>query len=156
MTQFEMMTSTELSGSGMFSISPFRNSTLVTPRLLLVFARQCQHVVCHVQAIGFTCWPYAFRREQHIDAATGAKIENGFSGAKIDQGSRIAASQRSLDRFLGNSPVSRATVEICRDRIAATKAGVTTCLHTAGLRHSASRASVFLLDLFLNIELSTP
>src|SRR6185437_9894392 len=28
MTQFEMMTSTELSGSGMFSISPFRNSTL--------------------------------------------------------------------------------------------------------------------------------
>jgi hypothetical protein len=30
MTQFEMMTSTELSGSGTFSISPFRNSTFVT------------------------------------------------------------------------------------------------------------------------------
>src|SRR6266853_1920119 len=30
-TQFEMITSTELSGSGIFSISPFRNSTLVTP-----------------------------------------------------------------------------------------------------------------------------
>ena len=31
MTQLEMMTSTELSGSGMFSISPLRNSTLVRP-----------------------------------------------------------------------------------------------------------------------------
>src|SRR6516225_6438794 len=30
-TQFEMMTSTALSGRGMFSISPFRNSTLVNP-----------------------------------------------------------------------------------------------------------------------------
>src|ERR1035437_601771 len=34
-TQFEMITSTELSGSGMFSISPFRNSTLVAPALRL-------------------------------------------------------------------------------------------------------------------------
>ena len=31
MTQLEMTTSTELSGSGMFSISPFRNSTLTAP-----------------------------------------------------------------------------------------------------------------------------
>ena len=31
MTQFEMMTSTEASGSGMCSMSPFRNSTFVTP-----------------------------------------------------------------------------------------------------------------------------
>ena len=33
MTQFEMITSTELSGSGMFSISPLRNSTLSAPAL---------------------------------------------------------------------------------------------------------------------------
>ena len=31
MTQFEMTTSTEPSGSGMLSISPLRNSTLPTP-----------------------------------------------------------------------------------------------------------------------------
>ena len=31
MTQLEMMTSTELSGSGIASISPFRNSTFSTP-----------------------------------------------------------------------------------------------------------------------------
>ena len=35
MTQLEMMTSTELSGSGMFSICPFRNSTFSTPALRL-------------------------------------------------------------------------------------------------------------------------
>ena len=37
MTQFEMMTSTELSGSGVFSISPFKKSTLVRPLNALVF-----------------------------------------------------------------------------------------------------------------------
>src|SRR5216684_3155862 len=38
-TQFEMMTSTELSGSGICSISPFKNSTLSAPALrLLSFA----------------------------------------------------------------------------------------------------------------------
>ena len=31
MTQFEMITSTEPSGSGMFSSSPSRNSTFVAP-----------------------------------------------------------------------------------------------------------------------------
>ena len=31
MTQLEMITSTELSGSGIASISPLRNSTLSTP-----------------------------------------------------------------------------------------------------------------------------
>ena len=36
MTQLEMITSTELSGSGMFSISPFRNSTFSTPALRLI------------------------------------------------------------------------------------------------------------------------
>ena len=34
-TQFEMITSTELSGSGMCSISPLRNSTLARPLLRL-------------------------------------------------------------------------------------------------------------------------
>src|SRR6266849_5242043 len=34
-TQFEMMTSTELSGSGICSISPLKNSTLVAPALRL-------------------------------------------------------------------------------------------------------------------------
>jgi len=34
-TQFEMITSTDASGSGTCSISPFRNSTLVAPALRL-------------------------------------------------------------------------------------------------------------------------
>ena len=33
MTQLEMMTSTDASGSGICSISPFRNSTFVAPAL---------------------------------------------------------------------------------------------------------------------------
>ena len=82
MTQFEMMTSTELSGRGMFSISPFRNSTFSTPACLLVFARQRQHLVRHVQSICLARRAHAPRREQHVDPASGARsstISPGFN-----------------------------------------------------------------------------
>ena len=52
-TQLEMITSTELSGSGMCSISPFRNSTFVHAGLALILPRQRQHLVGHVEAVGF-------------------------------------------------------------------------------------------------------
>src|SRR5580693_8002210 len=53
MTQFEMMTSTELSGSGMLSISPFRNSTLVRP-LLRLFSSASDSISSVISS------PYAF------------------------------------------------------------------------------------------------
>ena len=53
--------------------------------LPLVFTRQRQHVVRHVQTVGFAGWANALCREQHIDAAAGAEIENRLSGPKIDR-----------------------------------------------------------------------
>ena len=79
MTQFEMMTSTELSGSGICSISPFRNSTLATTGLPLIVPGQREHVVGHVETVGLARRADAARREQHVDAAAGAEIEHDLA-----------------------------------------------------------------------------
>ena len=152
MTQFEMMTSTESSGSGMFSISPFEELDVRNGRLPLVFTRERQHIVGHVQAVCFAGWTDAPCREQHVDPATGAKIEYGLSGPEIDQRGWVTAPEGCLDRFLRNDLRLIVTVKVCGDRIAAPKAGVTTCLHTVGLSHSARDACVLFLDLFLNVR----
>ena len=150
MTQFEMITSTESSGRGIFSISPFKELNVHHAAQLLVFARKRQHVIRRVQPICLATWTHALRREQYIDAPTRAEIKNDFSGAKIGQCSRIPTPKRSLGGLLGNRSGLICTIEICGDRIAASEAGVTTCLHPAGLRYSASGVSVLLLYLFLN------
>ncbi len=51
-TQLEMITSTESSGSGTASIVPFRNSTFSTPGLALVAPGELEHLVGHVEAVG--------------------------------------------------------------------------------------------------------
>ena len=56
-TQFEMITSTVLSGSGIASISPFKNSTFSRSGLALVFARQRKHLVGHIEAVGLSRGP---------------------------------------------------------------------------------------------------
>ena len=93
MTQFEMITSTELSGRGMASISPLRNSTFVDPGFALVFARQGKHLVGHVEPVSFAGRPHTSRRKQHIDATAGTKIEYRFARIELRQRRRIAASQ---------------------------------------------------------------
>ena len=54
-TQLEMITSTELSGRGMCSISPFRNSTFVGARFTLVLIGQGQHLISHVETVSLAC-----------------------------------------------------------------------------------------------------
>ena len=119
MTQFEMITSTELSGSGMFSISPFRNSTFSTPDLLLIFPRQRQHLVGHVEPIGFAGWPDAAGRKQNIDPAARAQIEHGFARVQLRQSRRIAAAQRGQRAFRESARL-RNVVEVRRDGVATT------------------------------------
>jgi hypothetical protein len=81
MTQLEMTTSTELSGRGMFSISPLRNSTLSDGSLALIFAGEGEHLVGHVEAVGFAGGADAAGGEEHVDAASGAEVEDGLAGA---------------------------------------------------------------------------
>ncbi len=136
----------------MFSISPFRNSTLLTPALLLVFARQRQHVVGHVEAVGFAGGPHALRRKQDVDAAARAKIENDLAGAQVDQRGWIAAAERGPHRVFRKSAGLIVAVKVGRDGIAAAKAGIATCLHAARFCHCARCVSVLLLHFFLHTD----
>src|SRR5262245_14414501 len=119
MTQLEMMTSTELSGSGMCSISPFRNSTFSAPAFLLVLAGQRQHLVGHVEAVGLAAWADATGREQDVDAAARSEIEHGFSRFELGKRRRISTTERSQDRSLRQFAGLMLGVEIGGDRVAA-------------------------------------
>ena len=93
-TQLEMMTSTELSGSGMFSISPLRNSTFSMPALALVFIGESEHLVGHVEAVGFASGADAACGKKHVDAAAGAEVEHGFAGVELRKRGWVAAAER--------------------------------------------------------------
>jgi hypothetical protein len=79
-TQLEMMTSTELSGSGNAFDLAFQEFDVLRARLALVFVGQRQHFVGHVEAVSFARRADAPGREQHIDAAARTEIEHGFAG----------------------------------------------------------------------------
>ena len=57
MTQFEMMTSTESSGSGMLLDLALQELDVRRRRTLLVLARQLQHLVGHVEPVGLAAGP---------------------------------------------------------------------------------------------------
>ena len=118
-TQFEMITSTELSGSGMCSISPFRNSTLLESALALVLLGDREHLVGHVEAVGLAGRPDPPRGQQHVDAAAGARsstVSPGFNSARaVGLPQPSDASQRQLRHLARLVRV----VQIRCDRVAA-------------------------------------
>ena len=144
MTQFEMMTSTELSGSGICSISPFRNSTLVDARLPLVLARQREHLVGHVEPVRLAGRADAPRRQQHVDAAAGAEIEHGLARLQLGERRRIAAAERRDHGFDRQRADLLGAVQIRRDRVAAARAAATARILVA-LADAPGGLAVFLL-----------
>ena len=116
-TQFEMMTSTELSGSGMFSISPFKKLHVFHSGFALILPRQGQHFVSHVEAVRFACRSNALGGKQHVDAAAGAQIEDGFAGAEFGERGWVAATERRKHRLFGNLAGLTGVIEVRGDRI---------------------------------------
>ena len=102
MTQFEMITSTALSGSGMCSISPLRKSTFARPLLRLFSLGQGQHLVGHVEAVGLAGRSDPPGREHHVDAAARAQVEHGLARLQFGQRGRVAAAQRGQQRRIGH------------------------------------------------------
>src|SRR5205814_954004 len=72
------------------------------PRFTLVFVCQRQHLVSHIQAIGFPGRADTFRGQENIYTAARTEIKNHFTGMQIRQRCRIPASERSKQSFLGN------------------------------------------------------
>ena len=69
--------------------------------LALVFAREGEHVVGHVEAVGFAGGADALCGEQHVDAAAGAEIEYGLAGPQFDERGWIAAAERGENGLFG-------------------------------------------------------
>src|ERR1035437_307390 len=113
--------------------------------LALVFAREGEHVVRHVEAICFTSWPDAAGGQQHVDAAAGAEIEHGLAGAQVDQRGGIAAAERGEDGLFWEFAVLEFAIKVLGDGVAAAHGGVATCC-AAGLGYAAGDGTVFLLD----------
>ena len=67
MTQFEMITSTELSGSGMLFDFALQELDVFEAALALVLLGEGQHLVGHVQAVGLSGRPDPPGGEQHVD-----------------------------------------------------------------------------------------
>ncbi len=109
----------------------FEKFDIVDSCLALVFASQRQHFVGHVEAVGFAVGRHAAGGEEHVNAAAGAKVENGFAGLELDEGGGIAAAERSHNGFLGNEALFAVAVEICCNWVAAAQAGIATGLHAA-------------------------
>jgi hypothetical protein len=103
----------------MCSISPLQELDVGHARLTLVFAGQGQHVVGHVEPVGFARRPHAPGRKQHVDAASRAEIQHRLTGAQIDESSWIAAAERSLHGFLRDQALLARAIEVGGNRIAA-------------------------------------
>ena len=100
-TQLEMITSTESSGSGTSSIVPLRNSTFSTPASRWLRARELEHLVGHVEAVGLAGRPDAPGGEQHVDPAARAEVEDRLALVQVGDRGRVAAAERRELRRVG-------------------------------------------------------
>ena len=142
MTQLEMITSTEASGSGICSISPLQELDVRDAGLPLVLPRQRQHLVGHVEAVGLAGRPDAARREQDVDAAARSEVEHHLSLMQLGERGGIAAPERGEDRLGGKGGRLGLGVEVGGDGVvlgaAAARGAAAGGLGAAGHRSAAS------------------
>jgi len=119
--------------------------------LALILAGEGEHVVGHVEAIGFPGWANAPCGEEHIDTAARAEIEHDFTRCELDQRGGIAAAERSKHCLLRDEPLFIGAVEVGRDGVATAKRRIAASLYAAGSGDGSCGAAVFFFDLFLNI-----
>ena len=112
MTQFEMTTSTDSSGSGIRSIVPFMNSTFSTPAARWLRAGELEHLVGHVEPVRLAGRADPAGRQQDVDPAAGAEIEDRFALVELGDGRRVSAAQRGELRRVRERVALLAGVEL--------------------------------------------
>ena len=80
---------------------PLQELDIPCTRLPLVSAGHLKHLVGHVDAIRLAARSDPLGREQHVDAAARAQVEDGLSLVKLGDRRRIAAAERSELRLVG-------------------------------------------------------
>ena len=153
-TQLEMMTSTELSGSGMFSISPFRNSTFSTPAFFWLSRRgPASRRSCrgHTPSRrGRRAWPRAARRSRRRFPGPGPPPPARSSASAVGLPQPSDARTAACRQFI----LLQLIVEIRRDRVAAGTARrrATPAARATLARNNAQGClSVFLFDNFFDV-----
>ena len=112
MTQFEMTTSTDSSGSGIRSIVPFDELDVLHAGRALVAAGQLEHLVGHVEAVRLARRADPAGRQQDVDPAARAEIEDRFALVELGDGRRVSAAQRGELRRVGERVALLAGVEL--------------------------------------------
>ena len=98
MTQLEITTSTDSSGSGTSSMVPLRNSTFSAPALRFVRVASAEHLVGHVHAVREAGRADPPGREQHVDPAARAQVEDPLAVVQLGHGQWIPAPEGGHDR----------------------------------------------------------
>jgi hypothetical protein len=75
-------------------------------RLALVLSGKRQHIVGHVEAVGFARRADTTGREQHVDPAARTKIEDRLAFFEVCERGWIAAAERRRHGSSGSDPVS--------------------------------------------------
>ena len=86
-----MTTSIDPSGSGIASIRPSRNSTLVAPASAALRRARSSISACHVEPVGEAGRTDSLGRQQHVDPAARTEIEHGLALVEVGDGDRIPA-----------------------------------------------------------------
>ena len=107
MTQFEMIDVDRIVGQrDVLDLALQELDVRRRPALRWFSPRKREHLVGHVEAVGFAGGADAARREQHVDAAAGAEVEHGFAVLQFGERGRIAAAERREHGLFGQRPIS--------------------------------------------------
>ena len=115
-TQLLMTTSTEPASSGIASIRPLRNSTLVAPASARVAPGELEHLVGHVETEREPALADPLGREQHVDPAARSEVEDDLAGLELGDGGRVAAAQAGKDGRIGQARPIEVAVEQLPER----------------------------------------
>ena len=119
MTQFEMTTSTELSGSGMCSIVPLRNSTFVAPALRWFSRASASISSVMSRPYALPVGPTRLAESRTSMPPPDPRSSTVWPGSQREQGGRVAAAERGGDGVGREAAGFGVGVEIRRDRVAA-------------------------------------
>jgi hypothetical protein len=85
--------------------------------LALILARQRQHFVGHVEAVGFAGRADALCGQQHVDAAARSEVEHDLARLEREQGGGVAAAERGGDGISRQAAGFQIGIEVGRGRL---------------------------------------
>ena len=112
----------------------------------LVLVGERQHLIGHIEPVGFAGGADAVRGKQHVDASAGAEIEHRFAGIERGEQRRIAAAERGFERRLREFSGLRRIVQIAGNGIAAAfeRGRSSAAGASSGRRRAARLGRIFL------------